>query len=134
MVCSKTLRFDGMWNFDFRTLLFHGVGEWLRYVRKAVVALVNVLYVLVFAIFSGIASIVYYFVCLLVRKILERPLLSVALVTVLYVVIFLASFMNMSYRNRTVEYQRDSVGMELYQYKKAYEDLIKYNKDISDSL
>ena len=123
-----------MWNFDFRTLLFHGVGEWLRYVRKAVVALVNVLYVLVFAIFSGIASIVYYFVCLLVRKILERPLLSVALVTVLYVVIFLASFMNMSYRNRTVEYQRDSVGMELYQYKKAYEDLIKYNKDISDSL
>lgn len=123
-----------MWNFDFRTLLFHGVGDWLRYVRKAVVALVNVLCVLVFAIFSGIASIVYYFVCLLVRKIRERPLLSVALVTVLYVVIFLASFMNMSYRNRTVEYQRDSVGMELYQYKKAYEDLIKYNKDISDSL
>ena len=123
-----------MVNFDFRTLLFHGVGDWLRYVRKAVVALVNVLCVLVFAIFSGIASIVYYFVCLLVRKIRERPLLSVALVTVLYVVIFLASFMNMSYRNRTVEYQRDSVGMELYQYKKAYEDLIKYNKDISDSL
>lgn len=123
-----------MWNFDFRTLLFHRVVEWLRYVRKAVVALVNVLCVLVFAIFSGIASIVYYFVCLLVRKIRERPLLSVALVTVIYVVIFLASFMNMSYRNRTVEYQRDSVGMELYQYKKAYEDLIKYNKDLSDSL
>lgn len=123
-----------MLDFDFRTLLFHGVGDWLRYVRKAVVALVNVLCVLVFAIFSGVASMVYYFVCLLVRKIRERPLLSVALVTVLYVVIFLASFMNMSYRNRTVEYQRDSVGMELYQYKRAYEDLIKYNKDISDSL
>ena len=123
-----------MVNFDFKTLLFHGLGDWLRYVKKAVVALVNVLCVLVFAIFSGIASMVYYFVCLLVRKIRERPLLSVALVTVLYVVIFLASFMNMSYRNRTVEYQRDSVGMELYQYKKAYEDLIKYNKDISDSL
>ena len=134
MVCSRTLRFDDMVNFDFRTLLFHGVGDWLRYVRKAVVALVNVLCVLMFAIFSGVASIVYYFVCLLVRKIRERPLLSVSLVTVLYVVIFLASFMNMSYRNRTVEYQRDSVGMELYQYKKAYEDLIKYNKDISDSL
>lgn len=119
---------------DFRTLLFHGVGDWLRFVRKAVVGLVNAFFVLMFAIFSGIASMVYYFVCLLVRKIRERPLLSVALVTVLYVVIFLASFMNMSYRNRTVEYQRDSVGMELYQYKKAYEDLIKYNKDLNDSL
>lgn len=123
-----------MEKFDFRTLLFHGFGDWLRYVKKDVVALVNVLCVLVFAIFSGIASMVYYFVCLLVRKIRERPLLSVALVTVLYVVIFLASFMNMSYKNRTMEYQRDSVGMKLYQYKKAYEDLIKYNKDLNDSL
>ena len=123
-----------MLDFDFRALLFHGVDDWLRYVRKVVVALVNVLCVLVFAVFSGVASLVYYFVCWLVRRIRERPLLSVALVTVLYVVIFLASFMNMSYKNRTMEYQRDSVGMELYQYKKAYEDLIKYNKDLNDSI
>ena len=123
-----------MLDFDFRALLFHGVDDWLRYVRKVVVALVNVLCVLVFAVFSGVASLVYYFVCWLVRRIRERPLLSVALVTVLYVVIFLASFMNMSYKNRTMEYQRDSVGMELYQYKKAYEDLIKYNKDLNESI
>lgn len=42
-------------------------------------------------------------------------------------------FMNMSYKKKTLEYQRDSVGMESYQYRKAYEDLIKYNKEKSES-
>lgn len=109
-----------MCNFDFKRIVFNDLDSWLSCIRKAAKWLLKGFFRLFYAIFGGIVTIVYRIYCFLVKKIRQRPLLSVALVFIFMNFVAIAAIMNVKVQAKTYEHERDSLSYELSKYTQAY--------------
>lgn len=105
---------------DFKRIVFASLGDWTRFAWNAVRTLLNGVLGVLFAVFTAIISLAHKLWTLFKAFVRRRPLLSVALVIVVMNFVAIASIMNVNFKAKTYEHQRDSIAYELMKYKQAY--------------
>ena len=105
---------------EFKRVLFTSLGGWLSFTRKATMGLLNGLLGVVFAIVAAIVSIAYKLWTLFVSLVHARPLLSVAMVSIVIMTAWLMAYVGKCAEAKTYEHQRDSLSYELSKMMQAY--------------
>ena len=108
-----------MKNNDSKRFLFADWNSWRVYKEKAVVGFAKGFISILYAIFVGIATLLYNAFMAFKAFVVKYPVHSLAALCVILSVVLMFNYIRFSVKAKTAEAQRDSIGYELYKIEQA---------------
>lgn len=104
---------------DSKRILFEDWNSWRAYTEKAVVGFVKGFISVLYAIFVGLATIIYKIFMLIKRFVVKYPIHSLAALCAIMFILMMFNYIRFSVKAKYAEQQRDSIGYELYKIEQA---------------